>query len=169
MDSWMKFLVQWKISAVQYLTEFLCSPQLHTSQRSGWQGTWERPLWTPLPQLWSHGGTENDAHTDSLQSSVVDNNEPTHRDTIKSCNVGTRAPRAHTPHAFHLHHFVTTYALYIIMGTVDGSGYDGQHKCTICATYRPCHSNLSAPKPVSHQIQQICCPYNSLRCLDLQI
>ena len=39
------------------------------------------------------------------------------------------------------------YAL-CIMGIVNGCGYDGQHKCTICDTCRPCHLILSTLKPV---------------------
>ena len=34
------------------------------------------------------------------------------------------------------------------MGTVDGCGYNGQHKRTICDAFRPCHSIPSALKPV---------------------
>ena len=56
-----------------------------------------------------------------------------------------------------------------IMGTVDGHGYNGQHKCAICDACRPCHLILSALKPVFCRIRQICCFYNLLRCLDLQI
>ena len=44
-----------------------------------------------------------------------------------------------------------------------------QHKCTIFDACRLCHSILSALKPVFHRIRQICCYYNSLRCLDFQI
>ena len=54
-----------------------------------------------------------------------------------------------------------------IMGTVDGHGYDGQHKCTICDTCRPCHLILSALKPVFFLLNSS--SYNLLRCLDLQI
>ena len=60
------------------------------------------------------------------------------------------------------------YAL-CIMGTINGCGYDGQHKRTICDACRPCHSILSTLKPAFRWIRQICCSYNLLRCLDLQI
>ena len=36
----------------------------------------------------------------------------------------------------------------LIVGTVDGRGYDGQLKYTICDACRPCHSILSILKPV---------------------
>ena len=48
-------------------------------------------------------------------------------------------------------------------------GYDDQHKCTICDTCRPCNSILNILKPAFHWNRQICCIYNSFRCLDLQI
>ena len=50
------------------------------------------------------------------------------------------------------------------VGMVDGCGYDGQQKCTICYTCRLCHTILS-----QFLDEQICCTYNSLRYLDLQI
>ena len=56
-----------------------------------------------------------------------------------------------------------------IVGTVDGRDYDGQLKYTICDTCRPYHSILSTLKPVSCQLRQIHCTYQSLRCLDLKI
>ena len=40
---------------------------------------------------------------------------------------------------------------YCIVGTVDGCGYDGQLKCTICDARRPCHSVLNIQKPVFRQ------------------
>ena len=55
------------------------------------------------------------------------------------------------------------------MGTVDGCGYEGQLKYTICDACRPSLSNLSMLKPVFHQNRHICCAYNSLRCLDVEI
>ena len=55
------------------------------------------------------------------------------------------------------------------MGTVDGRGYDGQLKYTICDACRLCHSNLSILKPIFHQNQHIHRAYNSLRCLDVEI
>ena len=36
-------------------------------------------VWIPLPQLWPHGGTENDAHTHPPQCSGFDSDEPTQR------------------------------------------------------------------------------------------
>ena len=36
-------------------------------------------VWIPLPQLWPHGGTENDAHTHRPQCSGFDSDEPTQR------------------------------------------------------------------------------------------
>ena len=55
------------------------------------------------------------------------------------------------------------------MGTVDGCGYDGQQKYTICDACRQYRSILSILKPVFRRIQQIHCVYNSLRYLDRQI
>ena len=55
------------------------------------------------------------------------------------------------------------------MGRVDGCGHDGQHKCTLYDTRRLCHSILGAPKPVFCRIQQICCFYNSPRCLHVHL
>ena len=55
------------------------------------------------------------------------------------------------------------------MGTVDGRGYDGQLKYTICDACRPCHSNLSTLKPVFRRNQHFRRAYNSLRCLDVEI
>ena len=63
---------------------------------------------------------------------------------------------------------IMQYAL-CIMGMVDGCGYHGQHKCTICEACRPCHSILSILKPVFCPIRLFCCSYKLLRCLDLQI
>ena len=79
----------------------------------------------------------------------------------------TRALRAHTPRApWYIAHFAYTATLSCnlnvccrrplptrtcarIVGTVDGRGYDGQHKNnTICHACRPCHSILRTLKPV---------------------
>ena len=57
----------------------------------------------------------------------------------------------------------------LIVGTVDGCGYDGQQKYTICDDRRLCHSIRSIVRPVFCQIRQICCPFESLRCLDVKI
>ena len=112
---------------------------------------------------------------------------------IKSHN--TRAQRAHTPGVpctVHITFAVTTWTyavdnLYlhvrgqscawaestciciVLVGTVNGCGYDGQLKYTICDICRPCHLILSILKPVFHQLQQICCTYESIRCLDVKI
>ena len=56
------------------------------------------------------------------------------------------------------------------MGTVDGSGHDGQQKYTICDACKLCHLIQSALRPVFFcQIQRICCAYESLRCLHVEI
>ena len=55
------------------------------------------------------------------------------------------------------------------MGTVDGCGYDDQLKYTLCDAYRPCHSILRILKPFIRQLRQICCIFESLRCLNLKI
>ena len=55
------------------------------------------------------------------------------------------------------------------MGTVDGCGYDSQLKYTICEACRPCHMILSILRPVFHQLRQICCTFESLRCLNPKI
>ena len=56
-----------------------------------------------------------------------------------------------------------------MVGTVDGCGYDSQLKYTICDACRPCHSIVSILEPVFHQLRQIHCTFNSLRCLDVEI
>ena len=53
----------------------------------------------------------------------------------------------------------------LIVGTVEGCGYDGQPKYTICDPCRPCHSIRSKVRPVFHHIRQICRAYGSLKCL----
>ena len=70
-----------------------CLPPIHTFQRSGWLGIWVTGVWIPLPQLWPHGGTENDAHTHSLQCSGFDSDEPTQRYHQFSYNTGKWLPR----------------------------------------------------------------------------
>ena len=61
---------------------------------------------------------------------------------------------------------------YIIVGMVDGCGYDDQLKCTDfdIILYSPCHSILAKHTEASFSPTcQIWCIYNLLRCLDLQI
>ena len=59
----------------------------------------------------------------------------------------------------------------VLVGTVDGRGYDGQRKYrgTICDACRPYHSILSILRSVFRRNRQIRCVYNSLSCLDLKI
>ena len=53
-----------------------------------------------------------------------------------------------------LYAWAHTHTLCII-GTVNGCGYNDQHKCITCATCRPCHLVLSTPEPVFRRIRQI--------------
>ena len=48
----------------------------------------------------------------------------------------------------------STMSCICIVGMVDGRGYDGQLKYTICDACRPCHSILSILKPVFRQLVQ---------------
>ena len=93
----------------------------------------------------------------------------------------TRALRAHTPHTpcIYLQHHADDLYLHInaqlctraegccilIVGTVEGCGYDDQQKYTDAC--RQCYSIRSTVRPVFHQIWQICY-YKSLRCLDVK-
>ena len=47
-----------------------------------------------------------------------------------------------------------------IVGKLDGRGYDGQQKYTICDACKPCHSILSTLKPVFRRFRQIRRAYN---------
>ena len=47
--------------------------------------------------------------------------------------------------------------MHTILGTVDGCGYDGQQKYTICDACRPCHSIWRIARPVFHRIRRIRC------------
>ena len=55
------------------------------------------------------------------------------------------------------------HAYAYIVSMVDGCGYDGQQKFTICDACRLCHLILSIVKPNFRWIQQTCCTYISLR------
>ena len=103
----------------------------------------------------------------------------------------TRALRAHTPRApcnwlscnldiccrrplpMHVRGPVVrmsrNYMHKYIVGNVDGCGYDGKIKYTICDACRPYHSIFNILKPVFRQIRQIRCIFESLRCLDVEI
>ena len=41
----------------------------------------------------------------------------------------------------HMNTYMHNYYALCIMGMVDGRGYKGQHKCTICDACRPCNSS----------------------------
>ena len=57
----------------------------------------------------------------------------------------------------------------LIAVSVEGCGYNGQQKYTICDACRSCHSIRSTVRLVFRQIRQICCAYESLMCLDVKI
>ena len=91
---------------------------------------------------------------------------------LHTCMKQTRALGAHTPRARSIMQLWTYIVddLYLhidgwcilIVGTVEGCGYDVHQKHTICDACRPCHSIRSTVRPVFHQIRQICCAYESL-------
>ena len=72
----------------------------------------------------------------------------------------------YTVHDLYLH--IEGWCILIAV-SVEGCGYNGQQKYTICDACRSCHSIRSTVRLVFRQIQQICCAYELLMCLDVEI
>ena len=60
-------------------------------------------------------------------------------------------------------------AVLVLMGKVDGRGYDGQQKDTICDVCEPCQKIRSKIKPVFRWFRLIGYTYELLGCLDVKI
>ena len=80
---------------------------------------------------------------------------------------------AHTPHAAASTSFTYILCQIVCMSRKHMVGSihrrAGPTKCSICDAHGPWQTIQSIMKPVFRQYRRICCSYESLRCLDLQI
>ena len=94
----------------------------------------------------------------------------------KESNEKLELSRAHTPRALSICRFLhrdrpvmLTISTSPVVGMVDGRGYDGRQKDTICDIRGPCLTNRSTFKPVCRWFRLIGHIYKLLRCLDIEI